>query len=95
MPDGRGAKGAAAYSALQGNPKLAATPYLLHMVVNGNRAMPGFGSQLSDEQVAAVVSHVRQRFGGLSEADARVTPDEVHALRPASHPAAAASAAAH
>ncbi|MCH8857217.1 MAG: cytochrome c [Proteobacteria bacterium] len=97
MSDGRGAKGAAAYPALQGNPKLAATPYLLHMVVNGNRAMPGFGSQLSDEQVAAVASHVRQRFGGLSEVDARVTPDEVRALRPApaAAPAAAASAAAH
>ncbi|MFX7832853.1 hypothetical protein ABTK53_19090, partial [Acinetobacter baumannii] len=60
-------------------------------------AMPGFGSQLSDEQVAAVASHVRQRFGGLSEVDARVTPDEVRALRPApaAAPAAAASAAAH
>lgn len=95
MPDGRGAKGAAAYPALQGNPKLAATPYLLHMVVNGNRAMPGFGSQLSDEQVAAVASHVRQRFGGLSDTAARVTPDEVRALRPAPHPAPASSAAAH
>lgn len=97
MPDGQGAKGAAAYPALQGNPKLAATPYLLHMVVRGNRAMPGFGSQLSDEQVAAVASHVRQRFGGLSEAAARVSPDEVRALRPAPAPApaAAASVAAH
>ena len=86
MPDGRGAQGAAAYPALQGNPKLAATPYLLHMVVNGNKAMPGFGYQLSDEQIAAVATHVRQRFGGLDEAVARVQPDEVKALRPQPKP---------
>lgn len=91
MPDGRGARGAAAYPALQGNPKLAATPYLLHMIVNGNKAMPGFGRQLSDEQVAAVASHVRQRFGGLDEAAARVTPEEVRALRPPPPPPANAA----
>lgn len=94
MPDGRGARGAAAYPALQGNAKLAATPYLLHMIVNGNKAMPGFGFQLSDEQIAAVASHVRQRFGGLDEAAARVQPDEVRALRPPPPPPAA-SAVAH
>jgi mono/diheme cytochrome c family protein len=90
MPDGRGAQGAAAYPALQGNAKLVATPYLLHMVVNGNKAMPGFGYQLSDEQIAAVATHVRQRFGGLDEAAARVAPDEVKALRPLPKPPATA-----
>jgi len=96
MPDGQGARGAAAYPALQGNAKLAAAPYVLHMIVNGNRAMPGFGAQLSDEQVAAVASHVRQRFGGLDEAAARVLPEHVRALRPPpAQPQQAASAVAH
>ena len=91
MPDGRGAQGAAAYPALQGNPRLAATPYALHMVLNGHRAMPGFGRQLSDEQVAAVLSHVRERFGGLAAEAARVTPAESAALRKAAQPSPAAA----
>lgn len=92
MPDGQGARGAAAYPALQGNAKLAATPYLLHMIVNGNKAMPGFGRQLSDEQIAAVASHVRQRFGGLDAASAQVKPDEARAVRPAPQPPSTAVA---
>ncbi|WP_269632380.1 c-type cytochrome [Pelomonas sp. BJYL3] len=81
MPDGRGARGAGAYPALQGNPRLAATPYALHMVLNGHRAMPGFGRQLSDDQVAAVLSHVRERFGGMPPEAARVTPAESAEVR--------------
>ncbi|MBB2487884.1 cytochrome c [Mitsuaria sp. WAJ17] len=81
MPDGRGARGAGAYPALQGNPRLAATPYALHMVLNGHRAMPGFGRQLSDEQVAAVLSHVRARFGGMPPETAGVTPAESAEVR--------------
>lgn len=81
MPDGRGARGAGAYPALQGNPRLAATPYALHMVLNGHRAMPGFGRQLSDEQVAAVLSHVRERFGGMAPEAARVMPSEAAEVR--------------
>ncbi|MEO3711202.1 c-type cytochrome [Roseateles flavus] len=81
MPDGRGARGAGAYPALQGNPRLAAAPYALHMVLNGHRAMPGFGRQLSDDQVAAVLSHVRERFGGMPPEAARVTPAESAEVR--------------
>ncbi len=92
MPDGRGAQGAAAYPPLQGSPRLAATSYALHMVLNGHRAMPGFGRQLSDEQVAAVLSHVRERFGGLAADAARVTPEESAALRKAQQ---ASPSAAH
>ncbi|MDT9002407.1 cytochrome c [Paucibacter sp. APW11] len=99
MPDGRGARGAAAYPALQGNAKLASAPYLLHMIVNGNRAMPGFGSQLSNEQIAAVASHVRQRFASLPTGEPAINPADVQALRPApqsSSPSTpAASAVAH
>lgn len=90
MPDGRGAQGAGSYPALQGNPRLAATPYVLHMVLNGHRAMPGFGRQLSDEQVAAVLSHVRERFGGLPPEAARVTPAESAAVSQAAERATAA-----
>ncbi|MDL5030488.1 c-type cytochrome [Pelomonas sp. APW6] len=92
MPDGRGARGAGSYPALQANPRLAATPYALHMVLNGHRAMPGFGRQLSDEQVAAVLSHVRERFGGLTPEAARVTPAEAAEVRQA---AQAGTAVAH
>jgi mono/diheme cytochrome c family protein len=34
-----------------------------YLVVNGRRAMPGFGPYLSDEQVADVVSYIRTHFG--------------------------------
>ena len=39
------------------------------MVVDGktyNREMPGFGQVLSDEDVAALLSYIRRRFGGPS-----------------------------
>ena len=44
-------------------------------------AMPGFGSQLSDEQVAAVLSHERSSWSNAAPA---VTSDEVASVRAAS-----------
>lgn len=63
MADGRGAQGAGAYPALAANPRLASTTFVVVTVLQGRRAMPGFGGALDDEQIAQVVNHVRTSFG--------------------------------
>jgi mono/diheme cytochrome c family protein len=63
MPDGQGATGAGTYPALAKNPKLSAAAYPVFMVIKGRKGMPPFGSQLTDQQVAAVVNYVRTHFG--------------------------------
>jgi mono/diheme cytochrome c family protein len=79
MPDGRGATGAGAYPALVRNAKLEAAGYPVLLVVNGQKAMPAFGRQLDDSQVAAVVNYIRGNFGN-AYAD-RVSTDDVKAAR--------------
>lgn len=79
MADGKGAVGAgAAYPSLAGNPRLAAAPYPIVMVLRGKGAMPWFGDSLSAAQVADVVTYVRSHFGN-SFAEP-VTADQVKAL---------------
>lgn len=80
MPDGKGAQGAGAYPALAGNSNLEAGGYPVHMVINGQRAMPSFG-YLSDAQVAAVVNYVRSHFG--NHYNDAVTAQDVKDSRPA------------
>ena len=80
MPDGKGAAGAGAYPALAGNPKLASPAYPIMVVVKGQKAMPDFGSSLSDAQVAGVVEYIRTHFGN-SYKD-KVPATEVPAYRP-------------
>lgn len=63
MPDAKGAIGAGAYPALAGNARLAAALYPITVVVNGQRAMPPFGADLSDVQIANVINYVRTHFG--------------------------------
>ena len=79
MPDGRGAIGAGAYPALARNAKLEAAGYPVLLVVNGQKAMPAFGRQLDDNQVAAVVNYIRANFG--SAYTDRVSTDDVKAAR--------------
>lgn len=79
MDNGRGASGAGSYPALAGNPRLQAGMYPVYIVVNGNKAMPGFGSIFDDQQVAAVVNYVRTHFGNRY-GDA-VTPEQVKGVR--------------
>jgi mono/diheme cytochrome c family protein len=79
MPGAKGAVGAGAYPALAGDRKLAAKAYPVLVVLRGQKAMPEFGSALTDGQVANVVNYVRSHFGN-SYTDP-VTPDEVKALR--------------
>jgi mono/diheme cytochrome c family protein len=63
MPDAKGASGAGAYPALANNARLVAGIYPITVVVNGQRAMPSFGAELSDEQIANVINYVRTHFG--------------------------------
>ena|SRR5579863_4441898 len=79
MPDGKGATGAGTYPALANNPKLAAAAYPVLLVIKGRKGMPPFGSQLNDQQVAAVVNYVRTHFGN-NYAD-QVTADDAKAGR--------------
>jgi len=79
MPDGKGAAGAGAYPSLVGNGRLEAAGYPVEIVVNGQRGMPAFGAMMSDDQVAAVVNHLRTHFGN-SYRDA-VTAEDVKSVR--------------
>jgi mono/diheme cytochrome c family protein len=80
MPDGKGAAGAGAYPALADNPKLGAAAYPIMVVIKGQKAMPDFGSSLSDDQIAGVVEYIRTHFGNrYSE---KVPSTEVPAFRP-------------
>jgi len=79
MPDARGAVGAGAYPALANNIRLAAGVYPINVVVNGQRAMPSFGADLTDEQIANVINYVRTHFGNHYK-DA-IAPAAVKAMR--------------
>lgn len=76
---GEGATGAGRYPALVKNEALAASGYVLHVVLNGQKAMPPFARMMSDDQVATVVNYVRTHFGN-DYADA-VTADDVKSAR--------------
>ena len=63
MPDGNGANGAGTYPSLVDDPRLAVIDYPIRVVLKGQKAMPPFGRSLTDEQVAAVLSYIRNHFG--------------------------------
>ena len=79
MPDAKGATGAGTYPALANNARLVAGIYPITVVVHGQRAMPSFGSDLSDEQIANVLNYVRTHFGNRYK-DV-ITPAAVKASR--------------
>jgi mono/diheme cytochrome c family protein len=79
MPDAKGAVGAGAYPALANNVHLAASIYPITVVIHGQRAMPSFGADLSDEQIANVLNYVRTHFG--NHYHDVVTPAAVKAAR--------------
>ena len=79
MPDGKGAIGAGAYPSLATDTALAASGYPVHVVVDGQRAMPPLGDMMSDGQIAAVVNYVRTHFGN-AYTDA-ITAEDVKAVR--------------
>jgi mono/diheme cytochrome c family protein len=79
MSDGKGATGAGTYPSLAGDRNLEASGYPIHVVVNGQRGMPPFGSMMSNDQVAAVVNYLRTHFdNGYRDG---VTADDVKAVR--------------
>jgi mono/diheme cytochrome c family protein len=63
MPDARGAIGAGSYPALAKNARLLGIRYPISVVLRGQRAMPPFGENLSDDQIANVLNYVRTHFG--------------------------------
>ena len=79
MSGANGAVGAGMYPALARNNKLTAAGYPVAVVVNGQKAMPEFGSMLSDQQIADVVNYVRTHFGNHYKDT--VTPADVKAAR--------------
>jgi mono/diheme cytochrome c family protein len=79
MPDAKGAVGAGAYPALAYDSRLVATIYPIMVVVNGQRAMPSFGEDLTDEQIANVINYVRTHFGNRYKDT--VSPAAVKAVR--------------
>lgn len=83
MIDGKGAQGAGMYPSLSKNPKLGAPAYVVFMVNQGNKGMPGFGGVLNDEQIAAVVNYVRSHLG--NEFSDKITAKDVAGQRPKDH----------
>jgi mono/diheme cytochrome c family protein len=79
MPDAKGAVGAGAYPALANNARLVAGIYPITVVVNGQRAMPAFGQDLSDAQIANVINYVRTHFGNHYKDE--ILPAQVKAAR--------------
>lgn len=84
MPDGSGSQGAGSallgYPALANNPKLAAGAYPALVVARGLKAMPQFGTQLNDTQIANVANYIRTEFG--NKYTTAITPAQVAPLRP-------------
>ena len=81
MPDAKGAVGAGIYPALASNAKLKVGAYPTLVVTRGQKAMPEFGSILTDAQIAGVVNYVRTHFGNTNK-DV-VSEAMVKAMRPA------------
>lgn len=79
MGNGEGATGAGRYPALARNPKLETTPYVIQVVLHGQKAMPRFARLMSDAQVAAVTTYVRTHFG--NDYPETVTAEEVGKAR--------------
>lgn len=79
MSNALGASGAATYPALANDPRLAAPGYSIAVVLKGQKAMPGFARFLTDQQVAEVVTYIRQNFGNAFIEP--ITHEAVQALR--------------
>ncbi len=79
MPNAKGAVGAGAYPALANNARLAAAIYPLTVVLNGQRAMPSFGEDLTDSQIANVINYVRTHLG--NRYTDTISPSAVKAAR--------------
>jgi mono/diheme cytochrome c family protein len=79
MSDAKGAVGAGAYPALADDRRLAVSIYPITVVVHGQRAMPSFGPELTDAQIANVINYVRTHFGNRYKDS--ISPADVQAAR--------------
>lgn len=79
MRDAEGAAGAGMYPALAGNRKLQSQPYIVTVMLRGQKAMPSF-SELTDAQIAEVTNYIRTNFG--NQFAGLATPDQVAKVRP-------------
>ena len=68
MANAKGAVGAGRIAALAGNPNLKYPEYPIAIVTGGKGAMPWFRGQLSDQEIAAVITYVRTHFGNTYKA---------------------------
>ena len=75
-PDGEGSP---VYPALAGNETVTGDPEaVIETVLSGPSAMPTFRDQLSDEEIAAVVSYIRNTWGNDAPT---ISADDVAAVR--------------
>jgi mono/diheme cytochrome c family protein len=74
VTNGRGYPGV--YPNLAGNPivKLDSPEPVIQIVTEGREAMPAFGGQIPEQQLAAVISYIRHAWGNGASA---VTPSQV------------------
>ena len=76
---GQGDGAGGAYPALAGNDFVTGEPErVIEIVVHGRGAMPAFGGELSDREIAAVISYIRNTWGNAAS---RISPDDVGAAR--------------
>ncbi|WP_460412772.1 c-type cytochrome [Thermus oshimai] len=73
-PEGQGGTGVR----LAGNTNLRNARYVAGVIVGGGQIMPSFGSTLSDREIAAVATYVRNSFGNQFGV---VTEEDVKAVR--------------
>jgi mono/diheme cytochrome c family protein len=64
--------------ALRGDPFLSIADYVVAQILVGRTIMPTFGEALSDQQIAAVASYIRNSWGNYF---GTVEPQEVARLR--------------
>lgn len=78
QPDGKGIPGI--YLPLDGNPAVTLDDptYIITTVLNGRGGMPRFDGTYSDEEIAAIVTYVRQSWSNDAPA---VTAEEVATIR--------------
>ena len=63
MANAMGAEGAGKITALAKNPNLESADYPIAVVTGGKGSMPWFRGNLTDQQIADVINHVRSHFG--------------------------------
>ena len=85
MADRQGASGAGSYPALAGNQMVASGDYVVTVITHGQKAMPPFGSMLTDQQIVAVVNYLQKDLPSADVVPATV--QTVEAARASAGPA--------